>query len=373
MSTLWVCKKSTVARVAIAFIFCLVLGVEAKSQKKYGIKEAYPMAFGEGVVSESSGQGYVNVQGDFPDRLYEMSAEDQKEVETLNQCGKSADCDMKKFKFLLKLAGMRLVRKKLDKAIPPLPPFPVPSPSPPSPVPSPPIRPPFPSQCNTSPCGAIINGSIKLGRCATGIGGASVVCRRYGFKEFPESSSPVGCGGLYGQYCHCCDTSESVPIPPPPPVPPPSPSPSPSPSPPPFPPLPPPPPLVPGDCGFLGVCLVQVDGQNLYGGCYRGSADDPISTCAKVGGVPALQAIGCGRESGCVCCIESKSLCQAGDGNCNGYCGCIITQGGANCNRPVYGSYQPPPGNGGGCQENQCNSLAAQNGMSAACCPFCNA
>ena len=30
-----------------------------------------------------------------------------------------------------------------------------------------------------------------------------------------------------------------------------------------------------------------------------------------------------------------------------------------------------PPGNGGGCQENQCNSLASQSGFSAACCPFC--
>ena len=220
MSALQVCKKSTTAAsVAYLLLFCLVLGVEANSQKKYGIKEAYPMAFGDGAVSESSGQGYGNmVQSDLPDRLYEMSPEDQEEVETLNRCGKSADCDMKKFKFLLKLAGMRMVRKKLDKAIPPLPPFPVPSP--PSPGPNPPPPPPplpptggFLTQCNKSPCGAIIDGSIKLGRCATGVGGASVVCRRYGFKAFPESSSPVGCGGLYGQYCHCCDTSEPVPIP----------------------------------------------------------------------------------------------------------------------------------------------------------------
>lgn len=350
----------------LVVISCLVGTAHAnqKIRDKDRIDEMYKTAFEPadtiGSLYGYSG-GYDGFQGDvsFSEPL-QVNHETEQEMKKLNMCGKTRECEEKKLKFLYKLAGLEYVKRKIDGRIPPLSPPPSPgiSPSPPGRLP----------QCNTSPCGAIIDGGIKFGRCATGIGGPEVVCRRRGFKPFPEGSQPIGCS-LYSEYCHCCDTSAPVPVPSPPTPSPPPPPPSP-PGPPP-PPLSPPPDLIPGDCG-LGVCAVSVDGTTLFGGCYRQTSNDPIATCAEQGGVPALNAIGCGRLN-CVCCINSQSLCKAGDGNCGGYCGCIATQGGANCNKPTYPGYNPPPGNGGGCQENACNSVAEQSGFSAACCPFCNA
>ena len=289
------------------------------------------------------------------------------------------------------------MRDKLEDKLPGLPPVPIrpppgptpePTPEPsPGPLPGPTPWPQLPGRwptCNASPCGAIFEGGIKLGRCATGVGGTSVVCSRYGFQPMPEGSNPIGCSQYSSQYCHCCDTSAPTPIPPPPPIPPPSPVP------PPLSPTPPAPPSVlppepsEGRCGVAGgVCVTSIDGEAVFGACISNLfPNDPnaaIATCASVGGVPALIQRGCGQGTDCFCCVDAASLFTGEPGKtCGGYCGCVVTNAGASCNNvlyapPDYPGYDPPPSNGGGCQENKCNALAALNGFSggAACCPFC--
>ena len=344
------------------------------------VQEAYVAAY-EPIDSLSVLYGYDGgslyepwYQGDVS--TIEMTPSTQAEMKELNKCGNSDACDDKKLEFLFRLAGKklvkRLVRNKLEDKVPELPPFPIPPPPGPTP---PPERPGWWPTCNASPCGVIFDGGIKLGRCATGVGGATVVCSRYGFQPMPEGSTPIGCSQYSSQYCHCCDTSAPTPIPPPQPIPPPSPVPPPS---SPTPPVPPPvfPPEPPeGRCGVIGgACVTSINGEAVFGACFSNLfPNDPnaeIATCAAVGGVPALIQRGCGQGTDCFCCVDSASLCEGSPGGtCGGYCGCVVSNAGASCNNvlyapPDYPGYDPPPSNGGGCQENKCNALAAQNGFS---------
>lgn len=317
----------------------------------------------------------------------------------LNRCGGGHKCEQDRLDFLFRLAGRKLVKRKakdkINDKIPGLPPIfpPPPGPNPPDPVP-PPSPPPRLPQCLGSPCGGIVDGQIRLGRCGIGIGGAEVVCSRFGYQPFPEGANTLGCGTFSDSYCHCCDVSQPTPVPPPPPVPPPQPPvpPPPSPVPPNPPPIFPPPPGPYQRCGAIlgNACVTfvtdnQGEQQTLFGTCFANDYPDTdpnaeIATCAAVGGVPALASLGCGRGRDCVCCIDAASLCEgAPEGTCSGgHCSCILTYNGASCNNPVYAppdypGYQPPPSNGGGCQENLCNALSSQNGYpgGAACCPFC--
>jgi len=259
------------------------------------------------------------------------------EMNSLNSCGATDECEQSKLEFLFKLAGRKLakniVREKLSEKIPELPPL-VP-PGPPTPNP-PPVR---PSTCLGSPCGALVAGKIKLGRCVVGTGGAEIACSRYGFAPFPENSIPIGCSRYSETYCHCCDIQTPVPPPVPPPIPPPIPSPPPSPPGPTPPPVPPPvfPPRPPeGQCGVFGsACVTYIEGVGtVFGTCfskkYGDEAQPEIATCAEVGGVPALVARGCGGGSECICCVDGASLCTGTpNGNCGGgYCSCILTYNG---------------------------------------------
>ncbi len=298
-------------------------------------------------------------------------------MNSLNSCGATDECEQSKLEFLFKLAGRKLVknivRDKLSEKIPELPPIVPPGPPTPNPPP-PPLR---PSTCLGSPCGALIDGEIKLGRCVVGTGGAEAACSRYGFAPFPENSNPIGCSRYSETYCHCCDTLAPVPPPVPPPIPPPIPPPPPPPPGPTPPPVPPPvfPPRPPeGQCGIFGsACVTYIeDVGTVFGTCfakkYGDEAQPEIATCAEVGGVPALVARGCGGGSECICCVDGASLCAGTpSGNCGGgYCSCILTYNGgywsrsyvrssscslalarslarspgANCNNPIY---QNPP------------------------------
>eukprot|EP00889_Picochlorum_renovo_P007680 jgi/Picre1/34710/NNA_002178.t1 len=109
-----------------------------------------------------------------------LTAETRQEMKRLNQCGQGPECDAKKFEFLLRMAGLKIVKNKIDDRIPPL--------SPPPVGPPPPVG--LLPRCNSSPCGAIVDGAIRFGRCATGVGGPTVVCNRNGFKPFPENFCP---------------------------------------------------------------------------------------------------------------------------------------------------------------------------------------
>ena len=261
------------------------------------------------------------------------------EMNSLNSCGATDECEQSKLEFLFKLAGRKLVknivRDKLSEKIPELPPIVPPGPPTPNPPP-PPLR---PSTCLGSPCGALIDGEIKLGRCVVGTGGAEAACSRYGFAPFPENSNPIGCSRYSETYCHCCDTSAPVPPPVPPPIPPPIPPPPPPPPGPTPPPVPPPvfPPRPPeGQCGIFGsACVTYIeDVGTVFGTCfakkYGDEAQPEIATCAEVGGVPALVARGCGGGSECICCVDGASLCAGTpNGNCGGgYCSCILTYNG---------------------------------------------
>jgi hypothetical protein len=376
-------------RATLGGLFALV-GSITPVVRAVSVQEAYTAAY-EPIDSLSVLYGYDGgspydpwYQGDVKLQGQDVTSALQAEMNQLNSCGQSDACDNKKLEFLFRLAGKKLVKKlvrdKLEDKVPELPPFPVPPPPGPSPPPEEPGR--WPT-CNSAPCGAIVDGVVKLGRCATGVGGAGVVCRRYGFKPMPEGSTPIGCSRYSSQYCHCCDTSDPTPIPPPSPTPPPSPVPPPS---SPTPPVPPPvfPPPVEGRCGLVGgVCVTSINGEAVFGACFSnkfpGDPNAAIATCAAVGGVPALVQRGCGQGTDCFCCVDSTSLCTGDPGQtCGGWCGCVVTNNGASCNNvlyapPDYPGYDPPPANGGGCQENKCNALAAQNGFSggAACCPFC--
>jgi hypothetical protein len=80
---------------------------------------------------------------------------------------------------------------------------------------------------------------------------------------------------------------------------------------------------------------------------------------------------GCG-----ICYVNSfnTQLCPAtpnGPCSAKGRCGCFGTKKGGSCQASNFLNPQPSPlpGNGGGCQENLCNALAAKNGLNAACCP----
>ncbi|GAQ82744.1 hypothetical protein KFL_001220120 [Klebsormidium nitens] len=98
-------------------------------------------------------------------------------------------------------------------------------------------------------------------------------------------------------------------------------------------------------------------------------------TCAST--QPANTIKGGPCSSGCGTCYISSfdpNLCPATpNGQCSktGKCGCFGTYSGGSCAASNFLSPVPSPlpGNGGGCQENLCNAVAAQNGISAACCP----
>eukprot|EP00890_Picochlorum_soloecismus_P004860 jgi/Picsp_1/5375/NSC_02736-R1_---NA--- len=217
----------------------------------------------------------------------------------------------------------------------------------------------LPGQCGSTPCYSLLAGGVRYGSCYAGIGSAADVCSSRSL-ELLEGAS--GCNS--GQFCHCCIEPEGA-SPPPPPSPPVVP----------ISPTRPVLPDLPGNCG-LRFCALGIDDETIvFGSCFSGTNnEDPIATCAKQGGLPALGAVGCsGLDSNCICCIDSAALCTGQPkGNCaSGECACIATETGASCNAPVYPDYRPPPSNGGGCQENLCNAVAEKSGLSAGCCPFC--
>ena len=246
-----------------------------------------------------------------------------------------------------------------------------PKPSPPSLSPPPP-PPPLTGgvSCSEKACGVEYeNGDIALGKCFTGSSDPEKTCADNDLIYAGEES--IGCDKSSAK-CHCCLPNEtpmvspSPPTPPlqspPPPPPPPTPveaSPSPSP--------PPPPPTCPTTCS------TTLDGATLNGVCRPGNFPDlesAVAECAQVGAVPILN--GCGDSCG-LCCIDSGELCSSStaNGSCQDKpCKCILTTAGGSCNNPLYPGYNPPPGNGGGCQENLCNAFAAKEGVSAGCCPF---
>ncbi|KAF6264337.1 hypothetical protein COO60DRAFT_1457686 [Scenedesmus sp. NREL 46B-D3] len=84
-----------------------------------------------------------------------------------------------------------------------------------------------------------------------------------------------------------------------------------------------------------------------------------------------------GKDCG-ICCFLRAGLCDADiQGPCarqGASCQCFETESGATCS--VDNIMLPPTYNrtlitgGAGCQENNCNAVAAKKGMSAACCPY---
>ena len=215
------------------------------------------------------------------------------------------------------------------------------------------------SNCGTL-CATQAEGRFFVGVCATGTDGLAA-CAARGLRLASEDT--VGCAAAS---CHCCyDPDRQLPgnglIEARPPTTP-------------LWPVRPVLPQVPGDCGITRTCLTIVSETFLVGACQsRTGIDTAVETCAKVGGVPDLSAVGCGTTGNCVCCLDSAALCSnPPSGACSsGTCECVITQNGASCqaNNIVY-PYNPPPSSGGGCQENLCNSVAAQNSFQAGCCPF---
>lgn len=149
----------------------------------------------------------------------------------------------------------------------------------------------LPGQCGSTPCFSLLNGGIRYGSCYAGIGSAEDVCSSRGL-ELLEGAS--GCNN--GGFCHCCVEPEGA-SPPPPPSPPVVPI---------FPTRPVLPGL-PGNCGLRFCALGLDDGTTVFGSCFSGASnEDPIATCAKQGGLPALGAVGCsGLDNNCICCIDS--------------------------------------------------------------------